>query len=319
MAKAEYILSLIKAHFNNEDEHFITIALQIAATEAKLWHNLIAQAIKKLVERSKIDKVKSYKYAIPNELQWLVIESFPSNRLVDLIAPKTIKDKIDRIVHEYAHRDKLSRNDLKNRRKILLSWHPWTGKTFTASIIATELGLPMNTILMEKLVTKYMWETSVRLRQVFDMIKGKPGVYLFDEFDAIGWERSRDNDVWEMRRVLNSFLQFLEHDDSESIVISITNNSKLLDQALFRRFDDVIAYNLPTMEEKNELLRNRLVRFGKKIDYTNILPKINWLSHAEITLACMDAIKDAVLNDQDFVSNESLAKTIEDRNAAYHH
>jgi len=109
-----------------------------------------------------------------------------------------------------------------------------------------------------------MGETSAKLRQVFDIIEQKQGIYLFDEFDAIGGERSRDNDVGEMRRVLNSFLHFIERDNSDSLIIAITNNKQLLDQALFRRFDDVILYHLPTNDEKRDLLKNRLARFSEK-------------------------------------------------------
>ena len=163
-----------------------------------------------------------------------------------------------------------------------------------------------------------MGETSAKLRLVFDMIQQRQGVYLFDEFDAIGGERSRDNDVGEMRRVLNSFLQFIERDESDSIIIAVTNNSKLLDQALFRRFDDVISYKLPTKEEKLKLLTNYLARFKFKFNYTDILTNINGLSHAEITLACLDAIKETVLNEKQRMNNQLIIKTIKDRNVAYH-
>lgn len=319
MAKAEYIISLIKAHFNNENELFLTLALQIAAAEAKKWHNLAASDIKKIIDTYQIRNANIKNKIIPTELNGLIIESNLNNNLSNLIASENIIKKIQRIIFEYSLRNKLYSNNLKNRRKILLTWHPWTWKTFTASIISSELRLPLYTILMEKLVTKYMGETSMKLRQVFDLIKQRPWVYLFDEFDAIWWERSRDNDVWEMRRVLNSFLQFLEHDDSESIIIAITNNPRLLDQALFRRFDDVISYNLPTDEEKLLLLKNYLWRYWKKLNFKKILPKINWLSHAEITLACMDSIKEIVLNEDIEINDSVVIKNIEDRNLAYHH
>lgn len=318
MAKAEYMLSLIKAHFNNEDEHFLTIALQMAAHEAKLGHWKLAIELKKIVDKFQKTRSTFKNNDLPSELDGLVIQTHPHANLVDLIASANTKDKIRRVVFEYSRRDKLYSNDLKNRRKVLLTWHPWTGKTFTASIIASELGFPLSTILMEKLVTKFMGETSMKLRQVFDLIKSRPGVYLFDEFDAIWWERSRENDVWEMRRVLNSFLQFLEHDDSQSIIIAITNNPKLLDQALFRRFDDIIAYNLPTDEEKLLLLKNYLGRYNKQLDYKKILPIINGLSHAEIALACTDSIKDMILWDLN-IDETLVIKNIEDRNSAYHH
>lgn len=316
MAKAEYILSLIKSHYNNESERFTTFALQLAAQEAKLGHGGVANEIKKIIDKANQNKIVSKVFS--SDLNGLVIEKLPHERLTDIVISKDIQEKISRILSEYVQRDKLRRHDLKNRRKVLLSGPPGTGKTMTASIISSELNIPLYTILMDKMVTKYMGETSAKLRQIFDVIKQRPGVYLFDEFDAIGGERSLDNDVGEMRRVLNSFLQFIERDESDSLIIAITNNSKLLDQALFRRFDDVISYKLPSREEKQKLLRAYLGNQKSKIDYKNILSSINGLSHAEITLACLDAIKETVLNDKQKLTTQLILKTIKDRNSAYH-
>lgn len=316
MAKTDYIISLIKSHYDNEPERFTTLALQIAAYEAKLGHSVVANEIKILIDKAKETKQKNKSFS--PDLQGLIIENVPAVNLADMIASTDIKSKINRIITEFVQRDKLHKHDLENRRKILLSGPPGTGKTLTASIIANELNLPLYTILMDKMVTKFMGETSAKLRQVFDIIQQKQGVFLFDEFDAIGGERSRDNDVGEMRRVLNSFLQFIERDNSNSLIIAVTNNKALLDQALFRRFDDVILYHLPTKREKLELLKNRLARFSKKVNFTQLLPNINGLSHAEISLACLDAIKETVLNEKQPMSNQIILKAIKDRNAAYH-
>ncbi len=316
MAKADYIISLIKSHYNNEPDRFTTMALQIAAHEAKLGHTLVANEIKTIIDKSKEAKQKTKTFA--PDLQGLILENVPSVNLADLIVSEDIKSKITRIISEFVQRDKLRKHDLENRRKILLSGPPGTGKTLTASIVANELNLPLYTILMDKMVTKYMGETSAKLRQVFDLIERKQGVYLFDEFDAIGGERSRDNDVGEMRRVLNSFLQFIERDNSDSLIIAITNNKALLDQALFRRFDDVILYHLPDNDEKLALLKNKLSRYSKKVNFNELLPNINGLSHAEISLACIDAIKETVLNEKQSMSNQLILKSIKDRNAAYH-
>lgn len=316
MAKADYIISLIKSHYNNEPQRFTTIALQIAAHEAKLGHNIVANEIKTIIDRSK--EIKNRTKAFPPDLQGLILETIPVVNISDMITSNDIKSKINRIILEFVQREKLRKYDLENRRKILLSGPPGTGKTLTASILAHELNLPLYTILMDKMVTKFMGETSAKFRQVFELIEHKRGVYLFDEFDAIGGERSRDNDVGEMRRVLNSFLQFIERDNSDSIIIAITNNKQLLDQALFRRFDDVILYNLPSLEEKEELLKNRLAKFAKQIKFKDLLPNINGLSHAEISLACIDAIKETILNDKQLMNNELILRTIRDRNAAYY-
>src|SRR5690606_593095 len=100
-----------------------------------------------------------------------------------------------------------------------------------------------------------------KLRLIFDAMDQTRGVYLFDEFDAIGSRRSASNDVGEIRRVLNSFLQFLEKDESTSLVIAATNHPELLDPALFRRFDDVIEYDLPGAEVALGILQDRLAMF----------------------------------------------------------
>jgi SpoVK/Ycf46/Vps4 family AAA+-type ATPase len=315
MAKAEYLVSLIKSHYSNEPERFTTIALQIAAHEAKLGHTLVANEIKSTIDKAKENKHKTKTFA--PDLQGLILENVPGVNLADMIASEDIKSKIARIISEFVQRDKLHKHDLENRRKILLSGPPGTGKTLTASILANELNLQLYTILMDKMVTKFMGETSAKLRQVFDLIEQKQGVYLFDEFDAIGGERSRDNDVGEMRRVLNSFLQFIERDNSDSLIIAITNNKSLLDQALFRRFDDVILYHLPDEDEKLALLKNRLARYSDKVNFEKLLPNINGLSHAEISLACIDAIKETVLNEKQQMNNQLILKAIQDRNAAY--
>jgi SpoVK/Ycf46/Vps4 family AAA+-type ATPase len=315
MPTASQLISLIKAHYEGDDMRFSTISLQIAAHEAKIGHKRLATDIQKAIDKAKASK-PIFK-PLNKDLDSLVLETAPLYKLSDLIVSDSIQERIQRIINEYIQVDKLRRHNLKNRRKILLSGDPGTGKTMTASIIANELNLPLYTILMDKMVTKYMGETSAKLRQVFDIIQSRQGVYLFDEFDAIGGHRSKDNDVGEMRRVLNSFLQFIERDNSDSIIIAATNNLDLLDQALFRRFDDVLHYKLPSDNEKLLLLKNFLGRYNGSIDYIEIITHLNGLSHAEISQVCMDSIKECVLSDKKNIEQTLLIKMIENRKSAY--
>jgi len=132
----------------------------------------------------------------------------------------------------------------------------------SAGALAGELRLPLFTIRLDGLITKYMGETAAKLRLVFDALAETRGVYLFDEVDALGGERARSNDVGEIRRVLNSYLQFLEHDDSESLLVAATNHPQLLDRAIFRRFESVIEYPLPDTEVARAVIRNRLANVG---------------------------------------------------------
>ena len=314
MATANQLKTLIKSHFDDNSEKFNTVALQIAAYEAKLGHINLANDIRKIIDAEKFNKPKFRN--IDPSLQGLLLEIHPQEHLVDLVVDPQIKKRIERIINEFTYRDKLFRHNLENRRKILFSGHPGTGKTMTASVIANELHLPIYVVLMDKIVTKYMGETSAKLRQIFDYIEDVPAVYLFDEFDAIGGQRGKDNEVGEMRRVLNSFLQFIERDHSDSLIIAATNNLELLDQALFRRFDDVIHYQLPTDQEKIQLLKNRLSGNLLQKDIDLILPELTSLSHAEINQACLDAIKESVINEVK-ISPDLVIKTIRERRSAY--
>jgi len=315
MPTAEQIKALVKAHFEPTNDKFTTITLQIAAHEAGLGHINLADELKKI-----IDKAKQYRpklQNIQNNLSGLIIEVEPTNKLSDLVLSDNMFERIKRIENEFIKKDKLRHHNLINRRKILLSGPPGTGKTMTAYVIANELNLQLNIIPIDKLVTKFMGETSAKLRQVFDYINEYQAVYLFDEFDAIGTERAKDNDIGEMRRVLNSFLQFIERDESNSLILAATNSLALLDQALFRRFDDVLHYRLPDDNEKIKLIENKLGKYKGDFNITEIVRKIGELSHAEITQACNDAVKDIILKDLHKVEESNLMKMIEERKSAY--
>ncbi len=315
MAKADQIKNLIKLHFEGQNERFITIALQIAAHEAKLGHSKLANDIKRIIDNSKSHKPKLK--PLNGDLQSLILEIEHIERFSDLIVSNNISERIQRIITEYVRVNVLRKHNLSNRRKLLLTGPPGTGKTMTASVISNELNLPLNIILMDKMVTKFMGETSAKLRQVFEVISERKGVYLFDEFDAIGTHRGQDNDVGEMRRVLNSFLQFIEQDNSESLIIAATNNLNLLDQALFRRFDDVLHYQLPTDKEILLILKNKLGQYNGNLKLETIVKTCQGLSHSEIVIACLDTIKSCILNNKQKITKAMLLKSIEEKKQAY--
>ena len=315
MATAEQIKSLLQSHYKNDNERFTSIALQVAAHEARQGHMTIAKEIKSLVDRSKTDGFKVIK--INPDISDLVLVYYPENRLNELILSSEVSTKLNRVIREYRERDKILKHGLHNRRKVLLSGLPGTGKTATASAIAGELKLPLYVVMMDKLMTKYMGETASKLRQIFDMMISNRGVYLFDEFDAIGAERGRDNEVGEMRRVLNSFLQFIEQDSSESIIFGATNNIKILDSALFRRFDDIINYSLPNKSEIEELIKLKLNKYLGVFSLKTAVEAATTLSHAEVTNACNDALKEIILNDKSIVNQKLLIQMLKDRKSGY--
>ena len=314
VATADQVKSLVKAYIDRNDDRFKTIVLQIAAHEAKLGHDSVARDLKSQIEKF-VKRVASVVQLTPQNPMLLL--SLPKHDISELIVSDEITEKLQRILNEYRNRHKLHSYGLTNRRKILIEGQPGTGKTFTAAVIASELSLPLYTVQMDKLVTKFMGETSVKLRQIFDSINSLTGVYFFDEFDAIGADRSLDNEVGEMRRILNSFLQFIDQDVSESIIIAATNNQRLLDQALFRRFDDVLHYTLPTEDEIRRLLEYKLISYDKHFKITKpLLKAADGLNHAEIVKICDDAIKTSILTDQP-LSAKQIAYLLQERRTVY--
>lgn len=313
MATAEQIKSLIRSHFTDEPERFFTIALQVAAHEAGKGHGALAHEIRDLLDKARAEK-QALMFKIPRDMRGLVLMEKPEVPKASFVAPTPLKKRIDRIIHEFRQRHKLKAHGLVHRRKILLIGPPGTGKTLTARVLAHELRQPMYTIQVDRLVTKFMGETSAKLRQIFDLMQREMGLYLFDEFDAIGGERSLDNDVGEMRRVLNAFLQFIEQDQSDSLIIAATNTPQLLDRALFRRFDDVLYYDHPGSTERKRIIQNLLAGFQTaKFSWKSVLESSEGLCQAEIDQACRDAIKQVILDDKRKVSATLLKLMLKEK------
>jgi SpoVK/Ycf46/Vps4 family AAA+-type ATPase len=322
VATAEQLKALVRSHAEGDEAQFLSVAMQVAAHAARQGHAKLAQELRALIDAAKArgqPSVRRPGSATPlvqprGELSGLVSASYPSTRLGDMVLRAETRERLDRVLREHHQSSKLHEHGLRPRHRLLLVGPPGSGKTMTASALAGELHLPLFTIVLDALITKFMGETAAKLRLVFDAIKASRGVYLFDEFDAIGGRRSASNDVGEIRRVLNSFLQFLEQDDSDSLIVAATNHPELLDVALFRRFDDVIEYQIPSAELASETVEAKLGSFAATdLDWAAISEAAQGLSYAELSRASADAIKEAVLDGERFVSTASLLKAFQER------
>ncbi|MBL8870971.1 MAG: ATP-binding protein [Planctomycetaceae bacterium] len=320
MATAEQVKALLKSYGEGNGEHFASVALQIAADAARNGKGQLAQQLRELVDDIKRKQTAGrIGGAVPiarpsGELAALLVVSYPQTRLSEMVLSRENGAALHQVLHEYRNQSRLREHGYSARRKLLLVGPPGCGKTMTASVLAGELKLPLFSVQLHGLITKFMGETAAKLRMIFDAISGTQGVYFFDEFDAIGTDRGAKNDVGEIRRVLNSFLQFLEQDDSDSIIIAATNYEAMLDEALFRRFDDVIRYNRPDSEQTTSLIRNRLrVFLGARPAWKKIHKAASGLSHAEIARACDDAAKYCILSECRQVDSSSLVSRLEDR------
>lgn len=322
MASADQLKALLQSHIKGDESQFYSIAMQLAAHEAKVGHGRLAKELREIIDKAKSEanRLQPIPLTKPRgELSGLLSVDYPKLRLKDMVLSSEIERRLKRLIKEHAQIRKIRAHGLSPRKKLLLIGPPGTGKTLTASVLAGELGLPLFVVRLDSLMTKFMGETAGKLRLIFDAITQTRGVYLFDEFDSIGSQRGMANDVGEIRRVLNSFLQMTEQDDSDSLLIAATNHPELLDRALFRRFDDVIEYHLPDQKEIIVALKSKLATFKTgRIAWTKVAQFAEGLSYGDLTRASEDAIKDAIIHNRDKVIQSDLAHALEERKQLHH-
>ena len=326
MTTAEHFKALVRTHAEGDDERFYAIALQAAAQEARKGHTKFAQDLRDLVDEARAhgkaaatgQRTRPVSIVQPRgELTGLLTAAYPKTRLVDMTLDDPVRKKIERVLVEQRQSAALREHGLTPLRKLLLVGPPGTGKTMTAAALAGELGIPLFTIQLDGLITKFLGETAAKLRLIFDTIRETRAVYLFDEFDALGSERATRNEVGEIRRVLNSFLQFLELDESDSLVVAATNHPQILDRALFRRFDSVVEYRLPSRAVAEKVMRGRLALLDTEhVDWSKIAEASENLSHADLTRACEHAAKNAVLDRRKHLETGEILEALEDRRKA---
>lgn len=312
MAAAEQIKSLIKSFGEGDEDRFFSSAIQIAASEARQGHTNIAQELKSLIEEAR--KNRSHQIFDRNKTVHMMPQKRELAELIDIFQPQlTLKDMVlspeihstlARVIDEQKKTEILKQHNLSPQRKLLLMGPPGCGKTMTAEAIAGELGIPVFIVRLDGIMSKFMGESIVKLRMIFDSMPTQRAVYLFDEFDSIGSHRHVGQDVGEVKRVLNSFLINIEKDQSNSIIIAATNLPDALDKALFRRFDEIISYPLPTKEEIVEVLSDKLrhFTFDEIPDLQQLAVSADGLNFSDLVKACEEVIKDMILSDRNSLS-----------------
>lgn len=314
----EHITALVRTHAAGDDSAFYSIALQVAAREARAGHHVLAADIKNSIDASqKVARRSSVTtLAQPRgELTDLMDVSQVEVKLRDLVVPDVLRAQVAQVIAEQRQRRSLVEHGFAPAHRLLLEGPPGTGKTMTASVLANELALPMFTVRLDSLLSKFMGETASKLRLVFDAVAERRGVYLFDEFDALGGDRS-GNDVGEARRILNSFLVFLEQASPESIVIAATNHRSILDRALFRRFDVALTYSLPDAKQSGAVIRTRLGSLARGAVLGRLAEHTAGLSHADLVKAAEAAAKTAIMRGEAQVTRDDVVRALTTRRAA---
>ncbi len=229
-----------------------------------------------------------------------------------MVLPLAVEKRLQSIEKEYAARERLGKYNLSPKRKILLHGSPGCGKTLSAERIAWNLGLPLLKVRFDALLSSYFGESASNLRTVFDYCKREPVVLLLDECDFIAKSRVTTQDVGEVPRIVNMLLTLLDEYNAPGLVIATTNLKIQLDEALFRRFDDVIEIPMPQTEEREKLLRMTLsaIPVNSSIDFRILAEQMDGYSYANIVLTAQRAAKHSVLAGNKSVDKEHFEQAI---------
>jgi hypothetical protein len=294
MTSLAQVTALVDAHVNRDNSRFRAVALQIAAHVAARSEQGAAQW-RKLVDRQQAVSLEPLPSA--GGLLSMVPELAA---LSDMVLPPSVRALLDRVLLEYAQREILLVHSLRPARKLLFTGPPGVGKTLAAKALAQAVGLPLLRVELHAVIASHLGETSANLAKVFTHVRAMPAVYLFDEFDALGAERTSNSDGSsagnEMRRTVNSLLQFIEDDRSDGLIVAATNHPQALDRAIFRRFDEVVAFPALGRKELETLVDRVLSGFDAGvIDYDALFAVSPSLGHSDLCTVLDRTCKDHVI------------------------
>jgi len=302
----ELIKQLLLSFNNNDKETFLNSAREYIEREKRMKHTQVAKELEKaLFDRNGNGtsfSERRFKNTVPiprdseKGFPLLEIKQYDDD-FENLIISNEIKNQLDQIIREFKDADILSSYNLSYKKKILLCGNPGTGKTYTARIVSALLNIPLVYIRFDSIISSYLGETASNLRKVFDYIEQGTWIVLFDEFDIIGKNRDDIHEHGEIKRVVNNFLQMLDNFEGNSILFAATNHQYLLDSAIWRRFDDVLYYELPEKQTRAKLFERYLksIKRDSNIDLNPIAEKSEGLSPADIKMISEEAMKLSII------------------------
>lgn len=317
--KSDILKLLLQSHVAGDETSFRRAALQLAAAESSAGHVHVAEEIRAIVGR--MSPVATRRHAVVDiaqprgDLADILEGGHRDERLVDIILRDEVRALFQRLIVENRSRQRLERFGVGPRRRLLFEGPPGCGKTLAAAVVAGELGLPLMTVRLDALFSRFLGATASHLRTVFAEMPRRPAVYLFDEFDSLVKARGDAQDVGEVNRVVTAFLQLVDADQSESILVAATNHIGLLDRAVFRRFDVIVPFQPPGVDEIRDLLLFRLSYHGlDEGDAAAVAPIASGWSFADLARACDDALRTMALDDRERITPTDVASALSELN-----
>jgi len=310
--KNEILKQLLLAHVDGDDAAFRKAALQLASAESTAGHTRVAEDLRTIVAKMPARRTNVVDIAQPRgDLSDVLEGGHREERLTDIVLTPISGKLFERVLEENRSRERLERFGVGPRRKLLFHGPPGCGKTLGAAVLAGEMGLPLMTVRLDALFSRFLGATATHLRSIFSEMPRRPGVYLFDEFDSVAKARGDSHDVGEMNRIVTAFLQLMDADASNSILIAATNHAELLDRAIFRRFDLIIPFSLPTAAQIEVLLKHRLGAFDLPTSFTKEMSqRAKGMAFADVARASNDAIRTMALAGRDHLTFSDVEQAI---------
>jgi SpoVK/Ycf46/Vps4 family AAA+-type ATPase len=323
--KAEMLKRLVRAIAAGSQDDLDRLADLIVEYERKSGHSRLAGELesilvekpkKKRSSRAGIDSDRTIReLPISRRHREMLVSFIPHDALEHhIVLRPDVEKRFERIEKEYASRERLSAYGLNPRKKVLLYGPPGCGKTLGAKRIAWNTGLALMKVRFDALVSSYFGESASNLRAVFDAARERPCVLLLDECDFIARSRVASKDIGEVARIVNTLLQLMEEYDAPGLLVATTNIEASLDEALFRRFDDVFQVPLPGKPEIRKLLTITLssVEQSRCIDWDKIVDELEGVSAAYAVRVAQAAAKTAVLCGKRVVEQQHFDVAIQD-------
>lgn len=296
MARSDLMKRLLRSYTAGDDRGFRSTAEAIVEDERRKRHDLLADQLEAILDEPGPGR---------RPLQVSALRPLPKGRddldLLDILQPRVslaqvvldsaTSETIDGLLEEFRQRASLHAHGIEPRTTVLFVGPPGCGKSFTAEALAGELGLGLARVRLAAVVSSFLGETARNLEQIFAFLRKGSWVLLFDEFDMLARERGDRIDHGEVRRIVTALLQLVEDAHADSMVIATTNHPQLLDSALWRRFDEIVAFDPPELDQRVALLNSQLGAVRHDVDLDQAAERLAGYTHAEIERVCDDAVR----------------------------
>lgn len=317
MTRADFLKQLFRAYKTGDRERFMEAAREIADEERRKQHPALANELLRILNNGApvpSPTLGAGFSPVPRDGDRrtpLLDIRHPDRFLRDLILSGPIIETLTTVIREFQNWEVLEANGLRPSHRLLFCGPPGCGKTATAEALAGEVGLPLLYIRFDAVVSSLLGETAANLRKLFDYAGQDSWIILFDEFDAIGRSRDDASEHGELKRVVNSFLQMLDSFKGRSIIIAATNFEQALDPALWRRFDEIIRFDRPTVEQIKRLMAIRLAPIGgDELNLGGCARKLCGSSFGDVERVCVDVLKQCAIEGRSRASQQQLLAAV---------